>query len=65
VKCLFEAKENNYTVFSLCRMMGYTKQAYYKHENSISEEAMQHEIIIQEIYSIKENMEALSGDKIY
>ena len=52
MKSLFEDKENTYTVVSLCKIIGYTKQAYYKHENSISEDAMRHEIIIQEIYSI-------------
>ena len=65
MKRLFESQENKYTVVSLCRMMGYTKQAYYKHENSISEDAMRYEIIIQEIYAIKKDMEALSGDKVH
>jgi len=65
VKSLFEDKENTYTVVSLCKIIGYTKQAYYKHENSISEDAMRHEIIIQEIYSIREKMPDLSCDKVH
>lgn len=65
MKNLLEDKGNHYTVVSLCKIIGYTKQAYYKHENSISEEAMHYEIIIQEIYSIREEMAALSGDKVH
>jgi transposase InsO family protein len=49
----------------MCRIVGYTKQAYYKHDQNMSEEAMRYEIILQEIYSIRGKMENLGGDKVY
>ena len=64
MRYLFESSPG-YTIASLCSSIGYTKQAYYKHDNSVAQDAINSDLILKEIYSIRADMPNLSGKKIY
>lgn len=56
---------HGYSVPSLCRIVGFTKQAYYKHSLSIEETSARNEILLQAILEIRAEMPSLAGDKVH
>lgn len=56
---------HGYSIPSLCKLVGYTKQAYYKHALSVEEASARNEIVLQAILEIRAEMPSLAGDKVH
>lgn len=56
---------HGYSIPSLCKIVGFTKQAYYKHALSVEETSARNEIILQAILEIRAEMPSLAGDKVH
>lgn len=49
---------------SLCSLLGYTRQAYYQHQRSRENEALQSELLLQEVLRIRKNQKRIGTRKL-
>jgi putative transposase len=49
----------------LCGLLGYTRQAYYKHQHRQEKEAIEAELVIKEVMSIREVQKRVGGRKLH
>ena len=49
----------------LCRLLGYTRQAYYKHQQREEEEAIRAELVVQEAMRIRVSQKRIGGRKLH
>ncbi len=48
----------------LCSLLGYSRQAYYQHRRAIELEALQHELIVQQVLLIRERQKNVGTRKL-
>lgn len=58
-------KSKNHRISCCCALLGYSKQAYYKHIHSHERTALQESILLDEIVAIRKIIPAVGGRKLY
>jgi len=46
------------SISSLCSLSGFSRQAFYKFQKNAEKEALQHDLILQQVLSIRKNIKA-------
>jgi len=49
----------------LCRLLGITRQAYYKHFWEVSDITVEHELVLKQVTEIRQTHPAVGGRKLY
>lgn len=49
---------------ALCSLLGYSRQAYYQYIRAVEKEVLQHDLLIQEVISIREQQKRLGTRKL-
>lgn len=52
------------SIQTLCSLLGYSRQAYYKFVHKTEKEALQHDLIIQEVLSIRKTQKRIGSRKL-
>jgi len=53
------------SLMRLCRLFGFTRQAYYQHFQDIEELGIEHELILEETLRIRKNHRRMGGRKLF
>ena len=60
----YKAKAKKVSIVQLCRLLGYSKQAYYKQTGKNEQEQLQEQIIKEMIAKVRNKMSRLGGRKL-
>lgn len=58
-------EEERRNLRTLCGLFGHTRQAYYKQRKRVERKALESELIVQEVFSIRERQRKLGARKLY
>ena len=50
---------------SLCLLLGYTRQAYYQHQRLKEKEALQSELLLQQVFRIRQRQKRIGTRKLF
>ena len=52
------------SVSSLCSLLGYSRQAFYRFRRDAEKEALQHDLILQQVLSIRKTLKRVGTRKL-
>lgn len=58
-------EEKERIIGTLCELFGHTSAAYYKRRNKEERKALESELIVQEVFTIRETQRRIGGRKLY
>ncbi len=58
------AEDKNYSVFGLCKLFGFTRQAYYQHEDNMLAALAEESFVIEYVKSIRKQDPGIGGRKL-
>ena len=56
---------SSFTVSDCCALLGFTKQAYYKHRLHREKKCLEEEVLLREVLTIRQSLPVLGGRKLY
>ena len=54
-----------FNVSDCCALLGFTKQAYYKHRLHREKKCLEEEVLLREVLTIRQSLPVLGGRKLY
>lgn len=58
-------QRNRRSIKSLCSLLGYSRQAYYQSRKIVEKEALQNELLIQQVLCIRSRQHRIGGRKLF
>ncbi len=52
------------SITALCSLLGYTRQAYYQHKKQLEKESLQHDLLVDQVLSIRKKQKRIGGRKL-
>lgn len=56
---------SSFNVSDCCALLGFTKQAYYKHRLQREKKCLEEEVLLREVLTIRQSLPVLGGRKLY
>lgn len=56
---------SSFNVSNCCALLGFTKQAYYKHRLHREKKCLEEEVLLREVLTIRQSLPVLGGRKLY
>ena len=56
---------SSFNVSNCCALLGFTKQAYYKHRLHREKKCLEEEVLLREVLTIRQSLPVLDGRKLY